>query len=51
VNGVNVQDVWDFLNAWLAANPIADYSGNGAGPPTQQGVFEFINAWFAGGCS
>jgi hypothetical protein len=50
-NGINVQDIYDFLNAWLAQDPSADYVNNGAGAPTQASVNAFISAWFAGGCS
>jgi hypothetical protein len=46
-----VQDIYDFLNAWLAQDPSADYVNNGAGAPTQPSVNAFISAWFAGGCS
>jgi hypothetical protein len=51
VNGITVQDVFDFLNAWLAGSTTADYTGNGAGAPTNQSVFDYVSAWFAGGCS
>jgi hypothetical protein len=51
VNGITEQDVFDFLNAWLANSPLADYDGNGAGSPSQASVTSFLNAWFVGGCS
>jgi hypothetical protein len=43
--GVTVQDIFDFLNAWFAGNPAADFNGNGL---SVQDIFDFLNAWFAG---
>ncbi len=44
--GLDVQDIFDFLNAWFAGNPQADFNGqNGL---EVQDVFSFLNAWFAG---
>ncbi|HMN40917.1 MAG TPA: GC-type dockerin domain-anchored protein [Phycisphaerales bacterium] len=40
-----VQDIFDFLNAWLAGSPSADFSGGGL---AVQDIFDFLNAWFAG---
>jgi hypothetical protein len=48
--GITVQDIHDYINAWFARDPSADYDGNGAGAPTQSSITSFINAWFAGGC-
>lgn len=48
VDGVSVQDVFDFLAAWFAADPRADLRGNGNGPPGVQSIFDFLAAWFAG---
>jgi hypothetical protein len=48
--GITVQDIYDYLNAWFARDPVADYDGNGAGLPGQGSITSFINAWFAGGC-
>jgi hypothetical protein len=46
VNGLTVQDIFDYLSAWFAGNPIADFNGvNGLGV---QDIFDFLNAWFAG---
>lgn len=50
VSGISVQDVFDFLAAWFAASPTADFSGNGAGAPGVQSIFDFLAAWFAAGC-
>jgi hypothetical protein len=44
--GVGVQDIFDFLNAWLSLDPRADF--NGVGGVTTQDIFDFLNAWFAG---
>ncbi len=46
VNGVTVQDIFDFLTAWLAGNPSADFNHiNGV---TVQDIFDFLTAWLAG---
>ncbi len=46
IDGVNVQDIFDFLAAWFAGNPRADFNGaNGIGV---QDIFDFLAAWFAG---
>ncbi len=42
---LEVQDVFDFLDAWLAGDPRADFNGSGL---SQQDVFDFIVAWFSG---
>ena len=41
-----VQDIFDFLTAWFAADPRADL--NGTGGITVQDIFDFLAAWFAG---
>jgi hypothetical protein len=44
--GVTTQDIFDFLNGWLAGNVAADFNGiNGL---EVQDIFEFLNAWFVG---
>jgi hypothetical protein len=43
--GLEVQDIFDFLNAWFAGNPAADFNGGGL---AVQDIFDFLNAWFAG---
>ena len=50
IGGITVQDIYDFLTAWLAQSPTADYLGNGAGAPNEASINAFISAWFAGGC-
>ncbi len=46
VNGVTVQDIFDFLTAWLAGNASADFNHfNGV---TVQDIFDFLTAWLAG---
>lgn len=49
-SGITVQDIFDYLNAWFSADPIADVIGNGAGAPGIDSLFEFLNLWFAQGC-
>ena len=46
VGGANVQDIFDFLAAWFAADPRADF--NGVGGIGVQDIFDFLAAWFAG---
>ncbi len=46
VNGVTVQDIFDFLTAWLAGNPSADF--NHVNGVTVQDIFDFLTAWLAG---
>lgn len=46
VNGVTVQDIFDFLTAWLAGNPSANF--NGVNGVTVQDIFDFLTAWLAG---
>ena len=50
VNGINVQDIFDFLNDWFAGSPYANTAGNGTTQPLSvSNIFSFLNAWF-GGC-
>ncbi len=46
VNGVTVQDIFDFLTAWLAGNNSADF--NHVNGVTVQDIFDFLTAWLAG---
>jgi glycosylphosphatidylinositol phospholipase D len=43
--GLEVQDIFDYLNAWFAGDPRADFNGGGL---AVQDIFDFLNAWFAG---
>ncbi|HMN42796.1 MAG TPA: GC-type dockerin domain-anchored protein [Phycisphaerales bacterium] len=45
VGGVNVQDVIDFVAAWFAGEPRADFNGGGL---SVQDIFDFLNAWLTG---
>jgi hypothetical protein len=44
-NTLEVQDIFDFLNAWFAGSSAADFDGNGL---AVSDIFAFLNAWFAG---
>ncbi|HVU65446.1 MAG TPA: PQQ-dependent sugar dehydrogenase [Phycisphaerales bacterium] len=45
-NGVlEVQDLFDFLNAWFAGDPATDIDGGGL---SVQDIFAFLNSWFLG---
>lgn len=46
VNGVEVQDIFDFLAAWFAGDARANF--NGANGIEVQDIFDFLAAWFAG---
>ncbi|HMN41388.1 MAG TPA: PQQ-dependent sugar dehydrogenase [Phycisphaerales bacterium] len=46
VDGLSVQDIFAFLNAWFAGEPRADF--NGVDGLSVQDIFDFLNAWFAG---
>jgi probable HAF family extracellular repeat protein len=45
-DGLGVDDIFDFLNAWFAGDPRTDF--NGVDGVTVQDIFDFLNAWFAG---
>ncbi len=50
VNGITIQDIFDFLADWFARSGLAGFGGLGTSPPTVQHIFDFLSAWFAGGC-
>jgi hypothetical protein len=52
-SGIEVQDIFDFLNDWLAGRAIAVPGGDGTSTSglAVQNIFDFLNSWFAGGCS
>jgi hypothetical protein len=43
---LTIQDIFDFLNAWLAADPRADF--NGVDGLNTQDVIDFLSAWLTG---
>ncbi len=46
VDGLTIQDIFDFLNSWLGGDPSADFDGvNGL---QVADIFAFLNAWFVG---
>jgi hypothetical protein len=45
-NGVELLDIFAFLNAWFTGDPAADFNGlNGV---ELLDIFAFLNAWFSG---
>jgi hypothetical protein len=42
---LGVQDIFDFLNAYFAGLPCADF--NESGTVTVQDIFDFLAAWFS----
>jgi hypothetical protein len=52
INGITVQDIFDFLTDWFSGSPYARVGSNGAtGVLTVQNIFDFLSNWFAGGCT
>jgi hypothetical protein len=48
-NGIQVADIFAFLNDWFAGSLFAHVGGDGAsGTLAVQDIFNFLNAWFAG---
>jgi glucose/arabinose dehydrogenase len=45
VNGLTIQDIFAYLNAWFAGDARADFNGGGL---SVQDIFDFLNAWFVG---
>ncbi len=46
VGGVDVQDIFDFLQAWFNGDALADI--NNSSSLTVQDIFDFLSAWFSG---
>ncbi len=49
-DGIQVADIFAFLNDWFASSTFADFGGDGTVAPDVNDIFDFLNAWFAGGC-
>jgi hypothetical protein len=45
VGGVQIADIFAYLNSWFAGECKADFNGGGL---AVQDIFDFLNAWFAG---
>ncbi len=50
VSGIQVNDIFGYLNDWFANSTFADVGGTGSTQPDVNDIFSFLNAWFAGGC-
>lgn len=49
INGIEIQDIFDYINDWLAGSIFANTGGDGTpGPLAVQNIFDFINDWLAG---
>ncbi len=46
INGVNVQDIYDFLTTWFTLDPLADF--NASGSITTGDVLDFLREWQQG---
>ena len=49
-NGVQIDDLFLFLNLWFNNSPFADVGGNGTTSGTIDDLFQYFNAYFVGGC-
>ncbi len=49
-DGIQVNDIFAYLNDWFASSGFARFGGDGSGTPDVNDIFAFLNAWFAGGC-
>lgn len=45
-NGLQVSDIFAYLNAWFASDPRSEFDGMGGLQVSD--IFAFLNAWFAG---
>ncbi len=45
VDGVDINDIFQFLNAWFAGSPSSDFNGGGV---DINDIFDYLNAWFVG---
>ena len=50
VGGVQIDDLFLFLNLWFTGSPFADTGGGGTASPTIDDLFQYFNAYFTGGC-
>ncbi len=48
--GIEINDIFNFLNDWFASSTFSDFGGDGTVAPDINDIFDFLNAWFAGGC-
>ena len=49
LNGIQVQDIFAYLNDWFAGSTYAEVGGDGTTNNLSVGnIFAFLNAWFAG---
>lgn len=48
--GVQIDDLFLFLNLWFTGSPFADVGGVGTASPTIDDLFQYFNAYFMGGC-
>ena len=46
IDGITVQDIFEYLNGWFASNPATDVDG--VPGLSVQDIFSFLNTWFAG---
>jgi hypothetical protein len=45
INGLEIQDIFDYLTAWFNGSPAADINGGGL---QVQDIFDFLTLWFTG---
>ncbi len=42
---MDINDIFQFLNAWFAGSPSSDFNGGGV---DINDIFDYLNAWFVG---
>ncbi len=47
---IEVQDIFDYLNAWFTGSPFTRIAGDGQLLPRIQDIFDFLNLWFSQTC-
>lgn len=47
-DGVSIDDLFRYLNAWFSGSPFARFGGDGTATPAIDDLFQYLNAWFTG---
>lgn len=47
-DGVSIDDLFRYLNAWFTGSPFASFGGDGVATPAIDDLFQYLNAWFTG---
>lgn len=49
-SGIQIDDLFLYLNLWFGNSAFAEMGGNGVGAPTIDDLFLYLSAYFQGGC-